>query len=223
MLKKRSLIQLTPLCLVSIKTLSSIDVGDNDDPRFKCELTYTDGSSGLVMVQDVAWRSVVLDCCQRTDEVSEQEAERNAQRLLNMLSSFLMPNESSRSATSMQNAERTVNGQETLPLLIEAFDICIRQLRLKLPLSRQWHEIYHPQVGSRYDSSFMEDEDGVLENPDAKILLTLSPAIIEYDKDTELGKAHCNAFSAKARFVQAMSADQRAEGRLVCPAIVVLA
>ena len=155
--------------------------------------------------------------------VLEREVNTHARRLLTMLSPFVSIEDThSRRPTSIEDwTDRTTHGKEILELLIEAFQVCIGKLRMNLPLSRQWYEFYHP--GSQYDSTFMEDEDGVLEKPEAKVFLTLSPAIIEYKKETELARAHCNTFSTKEHFVKATTADQRAEGRVVCPAIVVLA
>ena len=148
----------------------------------------------------------------------------HARRLLDMLSIFIRLSEgkSPRLMSVEDWIERTTNGQDRFELLVQAFQVGIKQLRMKLPLSRKWYEIYHPEAGESYDSVLMEDEDGNLDKPDATIFLTLSPAIIEYGIETRPGEAHSNILSAEDYYVQATSAEERAQGKVICRAVVVL-
>ena len=194
--------------------------------RSRFALTFEDGADGLTAVQNVAWRAVVNDCSDRTNAILQRNAQEHACRLMNMLSSLLRPTDAvtSKKAGPIEDwTQSTRIGKQTFKHLTEAFEISIKQLKTKLPLARQLFELYTPPPGSSYDPVLMAIDGSVPEIAESNVFLTLSPAIVEYYQETELGKAHLAKFSASVHFVQDVTPAQRAEGRVICPALVRLA
>jgi hypothetical protein len=162
-------------------------------------------------VHNFAWRSAMQDSNDRAVAILEQEASTHARRLLLMLSSFIARNPlDSRPLKSSDDwIEDTKHGKSRFKILVEAFNIGIKQVRSTLPLSGHLYEVYHPATHTPYDCRLMEDEDGIIGQVDRNVLLTLTPAIIGYDARTD-------------KFVQA-EASQRRQGRVICCAMVILA
>lgn len=156
------------------------------------------------------------------DGIIEKEAESLTRRLLVMLSSIItrkIPG-SQPPRTVKDWIDGTRRGRSLVETLKDTFLVSIRQLRVKLPLSQKFHELYLPRPGTSFDDRLMVGENECPSNESSKVHFCLTPAIIEYQSDVLSSQVYRSGiFPGECNFITATGCE-RAKGRLVCPAVV---